>query len=123
MRRRSRRELAVLIYEIGTGSKLDFGSFVIKHLSRQAKPGAVCRPIGFASLLSGILLNQHPGILKSTDKPGPVPPVIPISNKLFRGKHAVDMAKRKVPQEVEGKVKTTVSLTGVTNVERLRKII
>ena len=118
-----KEKLAVLIYEIGTGSKLDFGSFVIKNLSRQAKPRAVRRPIGFPSLLYGLLLNHHPGILKPSDKPGAVPPVIPISTKLFRGKHTADMVKAKVPQEVERKVKMTVSLTGATNAERLRKII
>ncbi|XP_057418549.1 uncharacterized protein LOC130712747 [Lotus japonicus] len=54
--------LAKLVYLIGTKSPFDFGAFVFKQTMKHADTLAVKLPIAFPSLISEIILSQHPEI-------------------------------------------------------------
>ena len=86
-------DLARLIYQIGTRSSFDFGEFVLDHLAKHAKSFAVKLPIGFPSIITGILLKQNKNILRSTDVAGKRPGVLDFNHKLFEGKHARDLVR------------------------------
>lgn len=81
------------MYQISIRSSFDFGEFVYEHLFRQAKSFDVKLPIGFPSLVVGILLSQKKGIMCADDVIGKVPSKLTISHKLFEGKHACDIVK------------------------------
>ena len=86
-------DLACLIYQIGTRSSFDFGNFVLDHLAKHAKSFAVKLPIGFPSLITGIMLKQNKNILRSTNVVEKRPGVLNFSHKLFEGKHARDLVR------------------------------
>ncbi|XP_057418197.1 uncharacterized protein LOC130712378 [Lotus japonicus] len=54
--------LAKLIYRIGTEIHFDFGSFVFTQTLKHAETCAVKLPVSFPSLLTAIILKQHPHI-------------------------------------------------------------
>lgn len=49
------KDLAVLLYQIGTNGSLDFGLHVFNHVINHAESQAVQKPIGFLSLIFGII--------------------------------------------------------------------
>lgn len=57
--------LGKLVYIVGTKVKFDFGSYVFEQTLKHASTFAVKMPIDFPSLICGIILSQHPGILIS----------------------------------------------------------
>ena len=63
---------------------------------KHAKSFAVKLPIGFPSLITGILLKQNKNILRSTDVAGKRPGVLNFSHKLFEGKHVRDLVRPSV---------------------------
>ncbi|MCI23382.1 envelope-like protein [Trifolium medium] len=89
--------LAKLIYLIGTKGKLKFGEYVFNLTMKQAKSFAMKLPIAFPSLITEIILSQHPDILH----PGEIESkkLLPLSldYKLLVGKHVPDIVipKRK----------------------------
>src|SRR3954464_54241 len=59
--------LGRFIYAVGTKTKFDYGSYIFDQTMRHAGTSATKLPIAFPSLICGIILKQHPGILKSKD--------------------------------------------------------
>ncbi|KAK2454193.1 hypothetical protein QL285_001782 [Trifolium repens] len=88
--------LAKFIYAIGTGATVDFGSLIFYQIVEHGKSWAVKLVIAFPSLISGIILDQHPNILFPEDVPCKRESPMTFSYKLFEGKHAADIA---VPQK------------------------
>ena len=66
------------------------------HLAKHAKSFVVNLPIGFPSLITGILLDQNKNILRSSDVAGKRPGALIISPKLFEGKHVQDLVRPSV---------------------------
>ncbi|KAI5390591.1 hypothetical protein KIW84_075773, partial [Lathyrus oleraceus] len=60
---------------------------IIKH----ATTNAVKLPIAFLSMICGIILNQHHGILCSNDLPSRRKPALFVHYKLFEGSHVEDI--------------------------------
>ena len=58
---------------------------------KHANSFAVKLPIAFPSLLCGIILSQHPGILVSTDVPSKRESPLSLSYRLFEGTHVADI--------------------------------
>ncbi|XP_058775872.1 uncharacterized protein LOC131650162 [Vicia villosa] len=59
--------LGRFIYAVGTKTKFDYGTYIFDQTMRHAGTSATKLPIAFPSLICGIILKQHPGILKSKD--------------------------------------------------------
>ncbi|XP_058768523.1 uncharacterized protein LOC131642263 [Vicia villosa] len=59
--------LGKFIYVVGTKTKFDYGTYIFDQTMRHAGTSATKLPIAFPSLICGIILKQHPGILKSKD--------------------------------------------------------
>ncbi|MCI15377.1 envelope-like protein, partial [Trifolium medium] len=59
--------LAKFIYIVGTKTKFDFGTYIFEQTLKHAKSLAIKMPIVFPTLLCSIILDQHPGILISSD--------------------------------------------------------
>ncbi|XP_057443920.1 uncharacterized protein LOC130736085 [Lotus japonicus] len=59
--------IAKLIYRIGTEIAFDFGSLVFAQTLKHAETCAVKLPIFFPSLLTAIILKQHPDTLRIDD--------------------------------------------------------
>ncbi|XP_058725915.1 uncharacterized protein LOC131597223 [Vicia villosa] len=59
--------LGKFIYAVGTKTKFDYGTYIFDQTMRHAGTSATKLPIAFPSLICGIILKQHPGILKSKD--------------------------------------------------------
>ncbi|XP_058758304.1 uncharacterized protein LOC131631524 [Vicia villosa] len=59
--------LGKFIYVVGTKTKFDYGTYIFDQTMKHAGTSATKLPIAFPSLICGIILKQHPGILKSKD--------------------------------------------------------
>ncbi|XP_058741392.1 uncharacterized protein LOC131613763 [Vicia villosa] len=59
--------LGRFIYVVGTKTKFDYGTYIFDQTMRHVGTSATKLPIAFPSLICGIILKQHPGILKSKD--------------------------------------------------------
>ncbi|XP_058764413.1 uncharacterized protein LOC131637861 [Vicia villosa] len=59
--------LGRFIYVVGTKTKFDYGTYIFDQTMRHAGTSSTKLPIAFPSLICGIILKQHPGILKSKD--------------------------------------------------------
>ncbi|XP_058774414.1 uncharacterized protein LOC131648697 [Vicia villosa] len=59
--------LGRFIYAVGTKTKFDYGTYIFDQTMRHVGTSATKLPIAFPSLICGIILKQHPGILKSKD--------------------------------------------------------
>ncbi|XP_057452484.1 uncharacterized protein LOC130744312 [Lotus japonicus] len=83
--------LAKLIYRIGTEIHFDFGSFVFTQTLKHAETCAVKLPVSFPSLLTAIILKQHPHILGVNDVPFPRGNPITLDHRLFLEPHVLDI--------------------------------
>ncbi|XP_050895234.1 uncharacterized protein LOC127101836 [Lathyrus oleraceus] len=76
-----------------------------KHLSaskltiKHASTNAVKSPIAFPSIICGIILSQHPGILRASDIPRRRKTPLSIQYKLFEGSHVNDIVMTSAKRE------------------------
>ncbi|WJX28620.1 hypothetical protein P8452_17315 [Trifolium repens] len=94
--------LAKFVYAVGTGANVDYGALIFDQIVEHGKSWAIKLVIGFPTLISDIILDQHPNILVPEDTPCKRESPMSFSYKLFEGKHAADIvlpAKKVVPQE------------------------
>jgi len=59
--------LGKFIYVVGTKKKFDFGSFVFDQTMKRVQSLAMKMHIAFPSIICGVILSQHRGILVSAD--------------------------------------------------------
>jgi hypothetical protein len=83
--------LTKFIYAVGTKVKMDFGRYIFDQTVRHAKTDAVRFPIAFPSLLCSIILDQHPGLVTTSDLPKKRDSPLTIHQKLFGDNHAPDL--------------------------------
>ncbi|XP_057452816.1 uncharacterized protein LOC130744668 [Lotus japonicus] len=83
--------LTKLIYRIGTEIHFDFGSFVFTQTLKHAETCAVKLPVSFPSLLTAIILKQHPHILGVNDVPFSRGNPITLDHRLFLEPHVLDI--------------------------------
>ncbi|XP_057444352.1 uncharacterized protein LOC130736550 [Lotus japonicus] len=60
-------QLAKMIYLIGTKSKFDFGTHVFEQTIKHAESYAVKLPIMFPTLLTELIVHQHPDIVRPNE--------------------------------------------------------
>ncbi|XP_057444175.1 uncharacterized protein LOC130736356 [Lotus japonicus] len=84
--------LARLIYKIGTSTDFDFGAFVFEQTLKHADTCAVKLPISFPSLLTEIILQQHPQIIRADEVALPKGVPIILDQRLFMEPHVLDIA-------------------------------
>lgn len=83
--------LGKFIYVVGTKRAFDFGKYIFEQVLKQALSTAVKMPICFPSLIYGIILNQHPGILLPIDSVNKKDSPLSLHYKLFVGSHVPDI--------------------------------
>jgi hypothetical protein len=84
--------LARLIYSVGTGTEVDYGTYIFDQTLQHGKSWAIRMPIAFPTLICGIILAQHPTILTAGDEPCKRDSPISLHFKLFEGDHVADIA-------------------------------
>ncbi|CAI8599361.1 unnamed protein product [Vicia faba] len=60
--------LGKFIYIVGTKTKVDFGNYVFEQIVKHTRSYGVKMPIAFPTIICGIIMNQHPGILNILDE-------------------------------------------------------
>ncbi|XP_050896246.1 uncharacterized protein LOC127102984 [Lathyrus oleraceus] len=83
--------LGKFIYAIGTRRAFDFGKYIFEQVLKQTFSNAVNMHICFPSLICGIILNQHPGILFPIDIVNKREYPLSLNYKLFAGTHVPDI--------------------------------
>ncbi|XP_050877449.1 uncharacterized protein LOC127081209 [Lathyrus oleraceus] len=83
--------LGRFIFVVGTKVKFDCGRYMFDQIIKHATTNAIKLPIAFPSMICGIILNQHPGILCSNDLPSRRKPALSVHYKLFEGSHVEDI--------------------------------
>jgi hypothetical protein len=76
---------------IGTKLKFDYGRFMFEQIVKHASTNAVKLPIAFPSMICGIILSQHPGILSTNDLPSRRKPPLSVHYKLFEVRHVEEI--------------------------------
>ncbi|XP_050889571.1 uncharacterized protein LOC127094841 [Lathyrus oleraceus] len=79
------------IFAVRTKVNFDYGRFMFEQIIKHATTNAIKLPIAFPSMIYGIILNQHPGILCSNDLPSRRKPALSVHYKLFEGSHVEDI--------------------------------
>lgn len=80
--------LGKFICIVGTKTKFDFGSYVFEKTPKRASAFAVKMLITFPSIIWGIIMSQHLGILISSDAASKRESSISLHYRLFAGTHA-----------------------------------
>ncbi|XP_057425856.1 uncharacterized protein LOC130719240 [Lotus japonicus] len=81
----------LLSVKIGIEVPFDFGSLVFAQTLKHAETCAVTLPISFPSLLTAIILKQHPDILRMDDVAFPKGTPINLDHRLFLDPHVLDI--------------------------------
>jgi hypothetical protein len=83
--------LAKFIYIVANKIPYDFGQYIFDQTLRHGKSGAVSLPIAFPTLLCGIIISQHPGIVSSDDVAKKRESPLIFHYKLFSNQHVPDI--------------------------------
>ncbi|XP_050898966.1 uncharacterized protein LOC127105802 [Lathyrus oleraceus] len=102
--------LGRFIFAVGTKVKFDYGRYMFDQIIKHATTDAVKLPIAFPSMIYGIILNQHPGILCSNDLPSRRKPALSMHYKLFEGNHVEDIVMASSMRRTVSKVGAIVEL-------------
>ncbi|KAH1232756.1 hypothetical protein GmHk_09G025339 [Glycine max] len=83
--------LVKFLYAVGTESKFNFGNYIFDQTIKHSESFAVKLPIAFPTVLCGIMLSQHPNILKNIDSVKKRESPLSLHYKLFEGTHVPDI--------------------------------
>ncbi|XP_050876264.1 uncharacterized protein LOC127079959 [Lathyrus oleraceus] len=87
--------LGKFIYVIGTRRDFDFEKYIFEQVLKQTFSTVAKMPICFPSLICGIILNQHPGILFPINSVKKNESPLSFHYKLFVGTHVPDIVQLK----------------------------
>ncbi|XP_050902786.1 uncharacterized protein LOC127115239 [Lathyrus oleraceus] len=102
--------LGRFIFVVGTKVKFDYGRFMFDQIIKHATTNAVKLPITFPSMICGIILNQHPGIICSNNLPSRRKPALSVHYKLFEGSHVEDIVMTSAMKRPTSKVGAIVEI-------------
>ncbi|XP_050915153.1 uncharacterized protein LOC127130132 [Lathyrus oleraceus] len=83
--------LGKFIYVVGTKTNFDFENYVFEQTFKHVGACVVKMPIAFCSLICGIILSQHPGILNSVDVASKRESPFSLHYMLFAWTHVLDI--------------------------------
>jgi hypothetical protein len=83
--------LAKLIYLIGLKKKINYGEHVFNQTRKHAETFATKLPIAFPTLITGMILDQHPDSLHTGEAQSKKPLSLSFDYKLFGGSHVPDI--------------------------------
>lgn len=86
-----RQGLALVLYQIGTKGSFNFGQLVFDQVVKHAEKQVVGKPLGFPSLIFGIIQSQQ-DVLKGNDVFEPNAPLVVITDKLRNAAYHVNDA-------------------------------
>ncbi|XP_058726094.1 uncharacterized protein LOC131597410 [Vicia villosa] len=102
--------LGKFLYNVGIKNSFDYGTYIIDQTVRHAATNATKLPISFPSLICGIILNQHLGILVSTDVACKRKSAMSLHERLFAGKHVADIVLASVEKKLSTKIDVVLGL-------------
>ncbi|XP_050916327.1 uncharacterized protein LOC127131449 [Lathyrus oleraceus] len=102
--------LGRFIFAVGTKMTFNYSRFMFEQIIKHASTNAVKLPIAFPSMICGITLNQHPGVLSSNDLPSRIKPALLVHYKLFEGHPVEDIVMTSAMKKPASKVGTIVEL-------------
>ncbi|XP_058777803.1 uncharacterized protein LOC131652043 [Vicia villosa] len=80
------------IYVVGSKKAFDYGAYIFEQTMKHVGTCAVKMPIAFPTLICGIIISQHRGILPGTDVIAKRESTLSLHFKLFTGKHVPNIA-------------------------------
>ncbi|XP_050919680.1 uncharacterized protein LOC127137250 [Lathyrus oleraceus] len=84
--------------------------FMFEQIIKHASTNEVKLPIAFPSMICGIILSQHPGILSSNNLPSRRKPALSVHYKLFEGSHVEDIVMMSAIKKTTSKFGTIAEL-------------
>ncbi|XP_050895740.1 uncharacterized protein LOC127102414 [Lathyrus oleraceus] len=102
--------LGRFIFAVGTKVNFYYGRFMFEQIINHASTNAVKLSISFPSMICGIILNQHPGIICSNDLPSRRKLALSVHYKLFKGSHVEDIVMTSAMKKSASKVGTIAEL-------------
>lgn len=84
-----RADLALFLYNVGTKGCIDFGQFVFDHVMDHAEAQVSQKPIGFPSLLFGLIMSQV-DVTSKDDVYEPETPKVVLTDKLKNASYHVN---------------------------------
>jgi hypothetical protein len=70
---------------------MNFGQYIFEQTVKYAKTDVVKCPIAFPTLLCGVMLKQHPGLITAADVPEKRELPLTLHPKLFSANHVSDL--------------------------------
>lgn len=83
--------IRIFIYIVGTKTNFNFGSYVCEQTMKHDPYFALKMHIALLSLICGVILSKHPGMLISYDVPCKRESLLTLHYRLFRGTHVPDI--------------------------------
>ena len=83
------KDMAILLFLIGTGEDFDMGQLLFKVIMHNVEYENTYGILPLPSLIYEVLMLQK-NILGDDEMLEPIPPPLKVSQKLFKGKHALD---------------------------------
>ncbi|GAA0173480.1 hypothetical protein LIER_27087 [Lithospermum erythrorhizon] len=83
--------MASLLSHIGTKGEFNISRFMFDQVVKHLDSHAVALAIGYPRMICGVLLNQHPKIVKKDNVRGEAPKKLLITVKLLKGTHVSDI--------------------------------
>jgi hypothetical protein len=83
--------LGKFIYFVGTKTKMNIGQYIFEQTVKHAKTDVVRCPIAFPTLLCGVMLEQHLGLITAVDVSEKREPPLTLHPKLFKADHVSDL--------------------------------
>ncbi|XP_058774461.1 uncharacterized protein LOC131648748 [Vicia villosa] len=83
--------LGKFIYDVGTKTKFDYGTYIFDQTMKHAGIYSVKGPIAFPSIICGIIVNQYPNILSENDVVCKRESALSFHYKLFQGTHGPEI--------------------------------
>lgn len=96
--------------------KLNFGEYVFDQTMKHVDSFVVKLPIAFPCLISGIIFNQHPNIVNTTETPNKKAGPLTLNYRLFVGTHVPDIVVKKHQVEAIVGDYSPVSITTIKDV-------
>ena len=79
------------IFVVGTRRRFNYGKYIFDQILKHATSTATKMPICFPTLICGIMLNQHPGILLPNNNAKPRKSPLSLHHRLFGGTRVSDI--------------------------------
>ncbi|XP_058780589.1 uncharacterized protein LOC131654179 [Vicia villosa] len=105
--------LGKYLYVVGTRTNFDYGTYIFYQIVRHTSTNATKMPVAFPSLICGVVISQHPGILLGTDMACKRESSLSLHEKLFAGKHVANLILTSTEKRLPATGDTIIALEDI----------